>query len=103
MLEREDQYLPLSEIILPVVKLLQLAVLINFTYQGLQTTFETRIIINSSTRTIKVIRSKDYETPESVEHLTEKEPVRRSPVGESEKTDDLRKSVLVGRILVICI
>jgi len=42
---------------------------INFTYQGLHATFETRIVRNSNK--IKVICFKDYETEESVEHVTD--------------------------------
>jgi hypothetical protein len=50
---------------------------INFTYQGLQTIFETRIIINSDK--IKVICSKHYEM--AVSHWTEIRPAQVSPVG----------------------
>jgi hypothetical protein len=42
---------------------------INLTYQGLHTTLETRIVRNSNK--IKVVCSKDYETAESVEHVTD--------------------------------
>jgi hypothetical protein len=71
MLERIDEYLFLPEItsILSVVQPLQLAVLYKFHLPGL-----THNIGNTNHRKfkkIKAICSKDYETTESVEHVTD--------------------------------